>query len=165
MKRTRVFFSLFALSVFFAGCAGLPSVKDIKEPELLLADISFKEIKIGSMKFDVRLDIRNASSVPLYVEYLKADLFIAGSPLGTAHSSRSFKIDKFKSKSVKLEYRMGMFGAAQTIVQLIKSKDFSYTVSGFYTFNTKEGYQDIIFEKKGHFASGPEKNVEGAQKE
>ena len=152
MKRACVFLCLMVFIVLFAGCAGLPSAKDIKEPDLVLSNIAVKEIKIVSMEFDVWLDIRNTSSVPLYVEYMKADLSISDSALGTAHTTKSFKIDKFKSKRVKLEYIIGMFGATQTAVQLIKSKDFGYAVEGFYTFKTREGYHDILFEKKGHFA-------------
>ena len=147
------------------GCATPPSIKEISAPELVLTDISFKEIRIGSIKFDAWLDIRNEGKVPLYIEYMKVDLLINDSPLGTGYSDKEIKIDKFKNKRVKLEYVLGMVSATSTVIQLIQNKDFRYTVKGSYSFKTREGHLDMPFEKKGRFIGAAAKEKQPADTE
>jgi len=164
MTRAFILMSFCAILVCLSGCASLPSINQISEPELGLADIAFEEIKIGSMKFHVWLDIRNTNKVPLYIDYIRADLFIADSILGTAETDGDIKIGRLKTKRVRLEYTVGMAGAAQTLIRVIQKKDFAYTVKGVYYFNTKEGLKDMPFERKGRFTTRPKKKGEPEEK-
>jgi hypothetical protein len=143
-----------AIIILVSGCVSLPSIKEISPPELVLADISFEEIRIGTMKFNVWVDIRNINKVPLSIDYMKADLMIADSILGAADTDRNIRIDKFETKRVELEYTIGMAGATQTVIRLVQKRGFDYTIKGLYYFNTLEGLEPMPFEQKGFYAQG-----------
>ena len=171
MNRAHILLCFYSILICLSGCASLPSIHEISEPELVLSEITFEEIRIGNIKFHVWLDITNTNKVPLYIDYIKADLFIEDSALGAAETDTDVKIGKLKTKRVKLEYSVGMAGASQTLIRVIQNRDFAYMIKGIYYFNTVEGLKDMPFERKGYFTGSPgrehliEEEPEGEEKE
>jgi hypothetical protein len=163
MKRRRTALSLLAMFVLSSGCVGLPSINEISEPELTLVEVHIEDIKIGSMEFEIEIDIRNVNPATLYVDYLKVDFFIAGSMLGTADRDLDFIIGKFDTVDIELEYRIGMAEGTQTLIRLIQDKDFTYELKGLFYIKTAEGLQPLPFTREGRF--GPSRKRKSAKKE
>ncbi len=131
---------LLALTLLLsAGCASyVPYADEIEDVSVDLMDVRPEDASIGSIKWEVDVNVSNPNTFDLRIEQLTVTLDIGDARLGTGRK-KGFTVAKYDDKDVGMEVRTSMLGIAGSVLGVIESKEFNYTMGAEVTYKTREG--------------------------
>ena len=130
---------LLLVTLLVAGCATyVPHADEITDVRVDLVNVEPEDVSIGSIEWDVTVRVANPNSFDLKLEYLEATLDIGDTRLGTG-GKKDITVPKYDDEEVTLTVHTSTLGIASSILGVIQSKDFNYTMGAEVTYKTQEG--------------------------
>lgn len=121
------------------GCASyIPRPDEIRDVRADLVDIDVEKASLTELEFEVAVRVTNPNDFDLRIEYLEVGLDISGTRLSQG-STKGFTIAKYDDKEAKIPVHMSTLAISLSILNLIESKEFTYTMSAEVTYKTREG--------------------------
>ena len=125
--------------VLVGGCASyVPYPDEIEDVSVDLLDVRPEDASLGSIEWEVDVRVSNPNSFDLRIEYLTVTLDIGDARLGTGRK-KGFTVSKYDDKEVTVTVHTSVLGIAGSIMGVIQSKDFNYTMGADVTYKTQEG--------------------------
>ena len=140
---------LLLVTLLVAGCATyVPHADEITDVRVDLVNVEPEDVSIGSIEWDVTVRVANPNSFDLKLEYLQVTLDIGESRLGTG-SKKDVTIPKYDDKEVRVTVHTSTLGMVGSVLGVIQSKDFTYTMGADVTYKTQEGPLHHRLESRG----------------
>ncbi len=130
---------LVVVLIVSVGCASyVPRADEIRDVRIDLADLDLEKASPLEFEFEVAVRVANPNDFDLRIEYLEVGLDISGTRLSRG-SLKDFTVSKHDDKEVKIPVHVSTLAISLSILNLIESKEFTYTMSAEVTYKTQEG--------------------------